>query len=1032
MDEAQLQLHTLAPILELSRLVSSSLDLSVVFERILTAAQELSGADIVSIMLVDERGELRIVASHGLSAELVASHRFRLGEGIAGWVALHGEAVHTFRLASDPRFTPVAISADACMFVLPLRVRNRTLGVLNLSHSGQRELFSPDVVQMVEIFASHAAIAIENAATATALRFATTRERLANLVHQAAREAAPAAPVIQQILAELGPVLDDIACAVYLCKEAGDSRLVAATPDSDMPGAGWRPPQPGDVEARGWSITGGALEVRAGLPGGGELWLVAIPGRHDKFWHQEERELIHFAAEQAALLLGNEQLVSQEQRSRALSETLSRLAAACNAMVGQDRLLDYILEQLARFIAYDSSGVFLFHDDHYARMVAGRGFREARQGVVLYTGPGSSTWEVQEARRAVYIPDVQHMPGWQPLPDAELIRSWIGTPLEVDGRIIGVLTIDKWVPDAFSEADQQVAQLFADHVAVAINNQRLLKEATTRAAQLQALHRASEHLVRLRDQQTLLDEVARLLHNSFGYYQVYIGLCAGEELEIVATAGAIERVDDMVAMRRYPLGTGLSGYAAKSGETVLANDVALDPRYVCHPQTAATAAELVVPLRPDGQVYGIIAVQSTTRGAFGENDVYLTEAVASLTAIVLQNLRREEELRRAQEQLAHTERMRAVGELASGVAHDFNNLLASILGHTQLLLAEHTNTPLAEELRVIERAALNGAATVRCLASLAQAHWSLPGEPIDLNEIIAESLAITRPHWRDGPQRGGHEIAVLRDLASLPPLAGDGPALRDLLINLIINAVDAMPQGGRLRITTRIAGSETSPLGEPSVRLTVSDTGIGMDDAVRARIFEPFFTTKGPRGTGLGLATSYGIVQRHQGVISVDSAVGRGTTFTVYLPLRRPQLAPAPETVAPEEAHTPRRVLVVDDDPSVRQVLARQIRRLGHEVAEAESGAAALEHLQQEHYDTLCTDLGMPGMSGWELIEHARSINRELATVVVTGWGDQIDPAWAQGRGADAVLTKPFDMARLRALLDGLRPGKPRERADNE
>jgi signal transduction histidine kinase/CheY-like chemotaxis protein len=693
-------------------------------------------------------------------------------------------------------------------------------------------------------------------------------------------------------------------------------------------------------------------------------------------------------------------------------------------MVGQESLLDFILEQLARFVPYDSSGVFLFHDDHYARMVAGRGFPFASRGVVLYMGPGSLAWPVQQERRALYVPDVQEAPGWQAVPDADIIRAWICAPLIVDDRIIGLLTIDKWTPGAFSEADKQVAQLFTDHVAVAIYNQRLIGEAQTRAAQLEVLHHASVRLGTIRATGPLLNEVARLLHAGFGYYQVYVGLVEGDEIVLQSAQGVVSSVDDLVSMQRYSVETGLTGWVVRKGEPLLVNDVSADARYCMHPQTSETAAELVAPIRAGERVLGMIAAQSITTGAFSQSDVHLMEAVAGLTAMALETIRRDEELRRAQERLALGERLRAVGELASGVAHDFNNLLASILGHTQLLLAERPNSALAEELRVIERAALDGAATVRRLQSFAQTNRALPSEIVSLAEIIAESLALTRPRWRDDPQSHGAQITVLQELGELGPFAGDGPALRELVMNLILNAVDAMPEGGTLRLHTSLMTAEASPLGEPAALLLVADSGVGMSEEVRSRIFEPFFSTKGSTGTGMGLAMVYGIVQRHQGLITVHSEPGRGSRFSVYLPMRAGTELnpPAPAAArAGERLH----ILVVDDDDGVRRVLARQLGRMGHAVSEASSGATALEQLRAGRYDLLCTDLGMPGMSGWELIQQARALDASLATVLVTGWGDQIDLEEARARGADGLLAKPFDTARLHEVIGEVRGRRP-------
>lgn len=1032
MIQADLQPSTLAAILDLGRLVCSSLDLDEVLSRVLTATHNLSGADIISIMLLDEDdATLTIAASFGISRDVRTTTRMAPGEGIAGWVAQHGEPFHQARPHEDARYKNFLDASQACLFSLPLRVRDRIVGVLNMARSTDPTLFSPNVVQTVEIFASHAAIAIENAAAAAALRHAAARERMVRLISQAAHSAAGAEPLIQPILADVGSTIEVDWCALITVDSDGAEHIVTV----------W--PEPQTAEATAWfgehtideqicSTHCRSESIRSALPtvGGIGGWVVAHRPCPHHYWRGDERALLDFAAEQIGQALLNAQRVAEDQRSRALSRTLSRLAAACNAMIDQDSVLDYILEQLAGFIAYDSASVFLYHDAQYARMAAGRGFAFSDTDVVLYMGPGSFTWRVQQERRAIYIPNVQREPGWQSVPGSDKVHSWIGVPLLVNTVMVGVLAIDKWTPNAYSAADVQVAQMFGDHMAVAIHNARLLQEAQTRANQLQVLYQLSARLGAIQDIQPLLTEVAHLLHSSFGYYQVTVGLIIDDQIVLQAARGRINNVADMGAMQRYSIDEGISGWVVRHGLTQLVNDVRSDRRYAFHPQLADTTAELITPIIGGGKVLGVIMIDSTRTGAFSLSDLYLVEAVAGQAAVALENIQRYTELQRTQEHLLHSERLRALGELASGVAHDFNNLLAAILGHTQILIDETTDPQLQESLTIIERAALDGAATVRRLRSFAQAGEQPPDELVDLNSIVEESLGLTRPRWRDGMQLQGIPLQLVRNLAPLPHLPGDGAALRELVMNLVLNALDAMPNGGALQITTRYHEPD-------AVVLEVADTGIGMSAAVQRRIFDPFFSTKGMRGTGMGLAMSYAIVQRHNGAISVVSAPGEGACFTIRLPAPQTVQAPAhraaPQPTAPDlSGEPPLSILIAEDDDAVRTILQQLLRRHGHRVEAVESGEAALDRLRQHPYDLLCSDLGMPTMSGWELIQQARSLAPQMHTMLITGWGDQINPDEARRRGVDWVLAKPFDSAQLRATIAGIQrirtepvPGQP-------
>jgi len=878
-----MQPTTMAALLDLSRLVCASLDMREVLDRVIAAVADLSAAEEISIMLLDDSGDhLKIVASQGINPQICERLRLRVGEGFAGWAVLHGQSIQVANPVSDPRYAHIVPDTRRLLFSLPLRVHDRTLGALNLARRFTSEPFSPDVAQVIEIFAGHAAIAISNADATSALRYA----------------------------------------------------------------------------------------------------------------------------------------VAREQRSHDLTTALSQLANACNAMIDQDRVLDFILEQLARFVSYDSAGVFLFHDEQYARLVAGRGYHhQPDQIFVLTTGPGSPVWVVEHDQQATYIPDVQQIADWQNMSDSETIRAWIGVPLVVNEDTIGVMTIDKWTPNAFNVADVQVAQMFGDHMAVAINNTRLLREAKARSSQLQVIHQLSERLSAISDVQTLLDEVAGLLHRTFGYYQVGVALVEGDYLVLKAARGIVNDVSEFGSFMSSRMTSGLTGWVARHGETLLVNDVSKDSRYVAVDGLNDTRSELVVAIRQGQTILGIIDIEGNISGSFNQSDVYLAESLAGQVAVALANILRYEELRSTQEHLLHSERLHALGELASGIAHDFNNLLASILGHAQLLIDQTQEPTTAEGLRIIEQAAHNGADTVRRLQNFAQTNRSLPTEEVRIDEIIIESLAITRPRWRDSMQSQGLQMRIIRTLGDLPPMVGDGPALRDMVTNLILNALDAMPDGGELRLRTALLHDDDGP----TALIEVTDTGVGMSADVRQRIFDPFFTTKGASGTGMGLAMVYGIVQRHQGSISVESVPGHGSTFQVRLPVRslapRAFTQPIPEVVVPAHAM---RIVVVEDDDAVRRVLAQILRKVGHDVVDIASGRSAIELMANERFDLLCTDLGMPEMSGWDLISHVRATYPCMMTILITGWGEQINADDARLRGADAVVAKPFDATRLRQMIADL------------
>ncbi|HKP11484.1 MAG TPA: GAF domain-containing protein, partial [Blastocatellia bacterium] len=278
------------------------------------------------------------------------------------------------------------------------------------------------------------------------------------------------------------------------------------------------------------------------------------------------------------------------------------------------------------------------------------------------------------------------------------------------------------------------------------------------------------------------------------------------------------------------------------------------------------------------------------------------------------------EERMAAERAAQAEKLRALGQLASGVAHNFNNILAAILGHAQLMKRESADEHMTASLDIIERAALDGAQTVKRIQSFGLQKGDEGYDTFDINQLLQDSTTLTQARWQHEAQARGLTYDVSLDLRDVPPVRGSASELREVFVNIILNALDAMPQGGRLRIASREKNG--------SVRVSFSDSGIGMTREVRQRVFEPFFTTKGVTGMGLGLAVSYSIVERHGGQIDLRSMPGRGTTFTITLPSGRKKdgTGYAADSIMTKTA----RVLVVDDDDRVRDVLVGMLKLAGH------------------------------------------------------------------------------------------------------
>jgi signal transduction histidine kinase/CheY-like chemotaxis protein len=391
------------------------------------------------------------------------------------------------------------------------------------------------------------------------------------------------------------------------------------------------------------------------------------------------------------------------------------------------------------------------------------------------------------------------------------------------------------------------------------------------------------------------------------------------------------------------------------------------------------------------------------RHRWERSSVDLAVAIAGEIALVAENVRLYRDVQTKAERLVQGETLRALGELAGGAAHHLNNLLTIVVGRVQLLQRSVKDERVQRPLATIERAAKDGAEVVRRLQQFAWMRRATQPCAVDLNEIVTEVIELTRDRWQGAARAAGLEIVVEPRLGGLPMLDGDAPALRELLTNLVMNAVDAMPTGGHITIETRQERGHAF--------LSVTDTGSGMSDEVRLRAHEPFFTTKGVKSTGLGLSVSYGIARRHGGEVTIRSQEGRGTTIVVQLPL--PAVGEA-EPPPPSPTRRPLRILLVDDEPEVRLALAEMLASEGHTVTPAGSGAEALRRLDSDgSIELVLTDLVMPVMTGWEIAAAVKARRPALPVGVITGWGDLPETVTGPRASVDFVIAKPINLDEL-------------------
>ncbi|HYJ39805.1 MAG TPA: ATP-binding protein, partial [Steroidobacteraceae bacterium] len=379
-----------------------------------------------------------------------------------------------------------------------------------------------------------------------------------------------------------------------------------------------------------------------------------------------------------------------------------------------------------------------------------------------------------------------------------------------------------------------------------------------------------------------------------------------------------------------------------------------------------------------------------------------------------------DDLRLSQQRITQHERLRALGQMASGIAHDINNAISPITLYTEALLSHEPGlSPRArKQLETIQRATDDVSQTVARMGEFYRRHESLELRPVSANKLLQEVLDMTRARWSDMAQQRGVVIDTrVEESADNPVIMAEESEIREALINLVLNASDAMPAGGTLTLRTRVE--------DQRVILEVSDSGTGMDEPTRLHCFEPFFTTKGERGSGLGLAMVYGIVQRHGGVVEISSTVGKGSTFALAFPIGHRTVGVANDGSSNIRVAKATRILLIDDEPRLLQALSETLQSDGHYVQTAHDGQAGIDaflvaKISRAPFTIVFTDLGMPRMDGHQVAAAIKAIAPATTLVMLTGWGQRLAATGENPPNIDRVLGKPPNMREVRDFIASL------------
>lgn len=559
----------------------------------------------------------------------------------------------------------------------------------------------------------------------------------------------------------------------------------------------------------------------------------------------------------------------------------------------------------------------------------------------------------------------------------------------------------------------------------------------TQIARLHLLDQITRAIGQRQDLESVFRAVTRSLEDRLSLD--FCCLCLYDADKEVLTVQSIGRksqacADKLTLTRLMILDVETEGLSrCLQGHLVYEPDTALSQaRFPQRLACCSLRSVVLAPLLMESKMFGILVAARQAADGFTSVDSEFLRQLSEHVALAvhqdqlyaaLQNAY--EDLRQSQQSVLQQERLSALGQMASGIAHDINNALSPVTLYVDSLAEREANLSdwAKRSLATIRRAIDDVSQTVARMREFYRAR-----EPqthllaVSLNDMVRQVVELTRARWSDMAQERGVVIDLQMDLdAQLPRVMGAEGDIRDGLTNLIFNAVDAMPQGGKLTLKTHVVGGGNGTQAHRGVAISVGDSGVGMDEATRQRCLEPFFTTKGERGTGLGLAMVYGMAKRHNAELDIDSEPGHGTTMrlTFAMPESDPSASVQPNSATPTQSL---RILLVDDDPLLLRSLADVLEADGHHVTMADGGQEGIDTFIEatqrgEPFSILITDLGMPYVDGRKVAAAARAASATTPILLLTGWGQRLIAEDELPPHVNRVLAKPPKLRELRQAL---------------
>ncbi|MCI0796325.1 MAG: GAF domain-containing protein [Chloroflexi bacterium] len=751
----------------------------------------------------------------------------------------------------------------------------------------------------------------------------------------------------------------------------------------------------------------------------GAIGVMALDSYHPNAFGPREQAAAERLAAQIAPAIENARLYQEAQEFTKELEVIDEIAALVTSSLRIEEVYEKLASEIGRLVEFDRMSIILVDTEsgiasqEYATQSNEFGLERRDSWPIKNT----ATQKMIDECETLIEPDLSQELRFETdrvLLDAG-VRSIIRVPLASNERAIGGLALQCRLPNAFGPRERRVLERLVAQIAPGIENARLYQETRERARELQVIDDIATIMTSSLHTEEVYERFASEVKKLVDFDRITVILVDEEADEAVVTYAAGISPDSLRNIVRRPLRTSHVQWLKDHRDSLVVEDLQLseEPRF---PEDdlmmeAGFRSGIRVPLRNKNQVIGSFTLWSKNPGMYGSREKRIVGRLAAQIEPAIENAHLYEEveqtlntLRTTQEQMMRMERLRAMGELSRGVAHDLNNTLSAILGRTQILINQITDETHLKSLRIVEQAAQDSAQVVKRILKFTKLDDNSEFEDVDVNKLVTDVIELTRHKWTNEAQSKGQVVEMSTKLRDVPHTRGNYSELREVLTNLVINAYEAIEGNGTIELQTSSSADY--------VRISLRDTGRGMTPEVREKLFNPYFTTKGSEGNGIGTTVSQAIITQHGGTIEVESEFGVGTTFNISLPIADETDAVAQD--APEESQEKEgkvaSILVVEDDAAIRETLSEMLELGGHSITLAENGEEGLKRFKEAHFDIVFTDLGMPGISGWEVARAVRNMREDIPIVMVTGWGVGISQEEMEENCVDEVLPKPFDI----------------------